>query len=154
MILYRLCDKKYVDDLTGIGAKLFGGRWNEVDTPCIYTSQHLSLAFLEKFVHANAKENMLNVAVLEIEIPDDEEVVIKVDAGKLDSRWKNDISYTQWLGTQILNDSSVLAFSVPSVLIPQERNFIINPNSIQMDRLKIKSAVDFKTDYRYLQRLM
>jgi hypothetical protein len=38
---------------------------------CIYTSEHISLALLEKFVHANHKENMERIALLRIEIPDD-----------------------------------------------------------------------------------
>lgn len=154
MRLYRLCDKKYVDDLNGVGAKLFGGRWNEVDTACIYTSQHLSLAFLEKFVHANAKENMLNIALLEVDIPDDENIILNVGKDKLDANWMNDVAYTQWLGSQILTDDSILAFSVPSVLIPQERNYIINPNSIHINQLKTISVNDFKTDYRFLSRLL
>lgn len=154
MRLYRLCDKKYVDDLTGLGAKLFGGRWNELNTACIYTSEYLSLAFLEKYVHANAKENMLNIAVVEIEIPDEEEILLQVDDSKLNSKWMADIAYSQWLGSQILEDVSILAFSVPSVLIPQERNVIINPNSVHINKLTVKSVGDFKTDYRFLHRLL
>ncbi|RYG05969.1 MAG: RES domain-containing protein [Chitinophagaceae bacterium] len=154
MRLYRLCDKKYAEDLSGLGAKLFGGRWNEVDTACIYTSQHLSLAFLEKFVHANAKENMMNIALLEFEIPDDENIIFNVDQDKLDVKWMNDVAYTQWLGSQILSDDSILAFSMPSALIPQERNYVLNPNSNHFDKLKIVQIADFKTDYRLLSKLI
>ena len=52
MIVYRLAAKQYIDDRTGTGAKLFGGRWNPVGLACIYASEYISLALLEKFVHA------------------------------------------------------------------------------------------------------
>lgn len=152
MILYRLADQKYVGDLEGMGAKLFGGRWNEVNTACIYTSEHLSLAFLEKYVHAKAKENMLNMALMTIEIPTEKDLITHVDEHKLVKNWMNDPSYTQWLGSQILQDSSVLAFSVPSVLIPSERNYVLNPQSVHFKQLRFKN-VDFKTDYRFLNKL-
>lgn len=152
MILYRLADQKYVEDLEGMGAKLFGGRWNEVNTACIYTSEHLSLAFLEKYVHAKAKENMLNMALMTIEIPTEKDLITHVDEHKLVKNWMNDPSYTQWLGSQILQDSSVLAFSVPSVLIPSERNYVLNPQSVHFKQLRFKN-VDFKTDYRFLNKL-
>lgn len=152
MILYRLADTKYVEDLEGMGAKLFGGRWNEVNTACIYTSEHLSLAFLEKYVHAKAKENMLNMALMTIEIPIEKDLITRVDEHKLAKNWMDDPSYTQWLGSQILQDSSVLAFSVPSVLIPSERNYVLNPQSIHFKQLRFKN-VNFKTDYRFLNML-
>lgn len=154
MILYRLADKKYIEDVEGVGAKLFGGRWNEVNTPCIYTSEHLSLAFLEKFVHAKGKENMLNIALLTVEIPQIKDVILAVDAEKLDKNWMDDVAYSQWIGSQILEDLSILAFSVPSVLIPNERNYILNPKSIYFSELKFNKVVDFKTDFRLLSQLL
>lgn len=154
MILYRLADKKYIEDLEGVGAKLFGGRWNEVNTPCIYTSEHLSLAFLEKFVHAKAKENMLNIALLTLEIPQIKDVILTIDDKKLNKNWMNDVAYSQWIGSQILEDLSILGFSVPSVLIPSERNYILNPKSIHFGELKFTNVVDFKTDFRFLNQLL
>lgn len=154
MIVYRLANRQYIEDREGIGAKLFGGRWNEVDYPCIYASEHVSLAFLEKFVHAKAKENMLDVALLEIEIPDEEDMVLHVDTTKLMPDWKDNTTYTQWIGEQILEDLSIVAFSVPSVLIPTERNYVLNPRALQFKQVKYKKVVDFDTDYRLLSRLL
>jgi RES domain-containing protein len=154
MIVYRLADKRYIEDREGIGAKLFGGRWNDVNLPCIYASEHVSLAFLEKFVHARAKEDMLNIGVLEIDIPDDEELVIHVDANKLDSNWRENISYTQWIGEQMLDDVSIVAFSVPSVLVPTERNYVLNTRSLRFKEVKYKRINDFNVDYRLLSSLL
>ena len=153
MMLYRLADQRFIDDREGIGAKLFGGRWNAINDACIYASEHVSLAFLEKFVHAGAKEDMSNLALLEIEIPDDAAILLQVDDKKLNDRWINDAKYTQWIGSQILEDSTILAFSVPSILVPNERNYIINPKSIHYQQVKFKKHLNFKTDYRILNFL-
>ena len=153
MMVYRLADQRFIDDREGIGAKLFGGRWNAVNDACLYSSEHISLAFLEKFVHAAAKEDMSNLALLGIDIPDDADNLLHVDEVKLNQNWKNEIVYTQWIGGQILADLSILAFSVPSLLVPTERNYVINPKALQFKKLKFKKIANFTTDYRILNFL-
>lgn len=154
MTVYRLAAKKYIDDRSGIGAKLYGGRWNPVGQSCIYTSTHLSLALLEKYVHAQTRENMERIALLRIEIPDDKGLIFHMDETKFKTSWIKDIAYTQWLGRQILNDPSILAFTVPSAIIPSERNVIINPLSKDFSRIKFSAPADFITDFRLLSKLL
>lgn len=151
MIVYRIADKKYIDDRDGIGAKLFGGRWNDVNMPCIYTSEHISLAFLEKFIHAKGAEQMHNLALLSMKIPD--ELIFEVDVNKLKRDWVNDIDYSQWLGRQLLADLNVLAFKVPSAIIEQEFNVVINVNATKVNSIIFNKIVDFTTEYRLLNLL-
>ena len=151
MIVYRIADKKYIDDREGIGAKLFGGRWNEINVPCLYTSEHISLAFLEKFIHAKGAESMKNLGLLKVEIPDD--LIFEVDVNKLKRDWVNDIDYSQWLGQQILADLNVLAFKVPSAIIAQEFNIVVNVNATKFDQVFFNEIVDFTTEYRLLNLL-
>lgn len=153
MKLYRLADKKYINDTEGIGAKMFGGRWNEINSPCLYTSEHLSLALLEKFVHSQFKEQMNNLAILEIEIVD-ADCIFHVDETRLQKDWNADITYTQWIGEQLLNDITVVAFSVPSVIVPSERNYILNPRAKDFKQVKFSAIKDFESDYRLLHSLM
>lgn len=154
MIVYRIADKNYIDDREGTGAKLFGGRWNEINDPCIYTSENVSLAFLEKFVHARFKENMENIGILTIEIPDKTDAILHVNTEQLQLDWKNNVAYTQWIGKQLLEDNDIVAFSVPSVIIPSERNYIINPRSKYFKQVKYKTISDFTSDYRLLATLL
>lgn len=152
MIVYRVAHKDYINDLEGTGARLFGGRWNCINTPCIYTSEHISLAVLEKLVHAKVPENMQQIALLKIELPKDDRL-FHINAEKLNASWTQDVNYTQWLGGQLLEDSSILAFTVPSVIIPEERNIIINPLSTHIKQVKFKEIKDFTADYRLLGKL-
>jgi RES domain-containing protein len=154
MIVYRLAAKEYIDDTTGTGAKLFGGRWNPAGRPCIYASTHVSLALLEKFVHAGHRENMERIALLRIEIPEDRVMVFHTDGQLLKKTWADDIAYSQWIGEQILHDSTIAAFTVPSAIVPTERNVIINPLAKEFASIRFLSVTDFLTDFRLLSKLV
>ena len=154
MIVFRLAAKEYINDFSGTGARLYGGRWNPVGSPGIYTSEHISLALLEKYVHAKSKENMERVALLRIEIDENKVPVFHTDEQQLKKFWYQDISYSQWLGGQILSDLSIAAFSVPSAIVPTERNIILNPAAEKFHLLKFLEPVGFITDFRLLSKLL
>ncbi len=153
MNVYRLALRDYIMDTAGIGARLYGGRWNPKGKPCIYTSEHLSLALLEKFVHAQGKEDMGDLMLLQIEIPNREGLVYHTDASRLEHDWATNFEYSQWFGEQILEETSIVAFSVPSAIVPSERNVIINPLAADFDAVKFSKPVAFHMDSRLLNRL-
>lgn len=154
MIAYRIAAQAYIGDVTGSGAKLFGGRWNPVGLPCIYASTHLSLALLEKFVHAEFRENMERLALLRIHIPDNDKLVFRTDERLLKKNWADDFGYTRWIGEQVLGDPSTIAFTVPSAIVPDERNVILNPQADDFTQIELLAPVDFTTDLRLLARLI
>ena len=154
MIAYRIAAKAYIDDLSGAGAKLFGGRWNPVGCPCIYASQNLSLALLEKYVHAEFRESMERLALLQISIPDDDNLIFHVDDQQLKKNWMKDISYSQWIGEQILSDPEIIAFTAPSAIVPSERNVILNPSAKRFGDIQFLPPRDFTTDLRLLSKLL
>ena len=94
---------------------------------------------------------MKNLGLLKVEIPDD--LIFEVDVNKLKRDWVNDIDYSQWLGQQILADLSVLAFKVPSAIIAQEFNIVVNVNATKFDQVFFNEIVDFTTEYRLLNLL-
>ena len=71
MLVFRLGKTQYKNDLTGIGAKLFGGRWNNPGTACLYTAENRSLALLEYTVNVNVSEIPRALSFTLIEIPDE-----------------------------------------------------------------------------------
>lgn len=154
MIAYRIAARAYMDDLSGAGAKLFGGRWNPVGCPCIYASQNLSLALLEKYVHAEFRESMERLALLQISIPDDDNLVFHVDDQQLKKNWMKDISYSQWIGEQILSDLEIIAFTAPSAIVPSERNVILNPSAKRFGDIQFFPPADFTADLRLLAKLL
>ena len=69
MIVYRFCHKKYARELSGIGAKLKGGRWNPPGIAVLYTSASISLALLEILANAYSLDDLQMIQLMEIEIP-------------------------------------------------------------------------------------
>lgn len=152
MIVHRIGHKDFIGDMTGIGAKKFGGRWNPEGVACLYCSEHLSLAVMEKFVHAQGKTDMVHLATKSFTLPSGI-ALYKVDVSKLEKDWKNNIAYTQWLGKQILQDPSYAGFIVPSIIIDIEMNIILNPASKQFARIIPQKEKLFQLDMRLIAKL-
>lgn len=126
MKVYRISKTEYATDLAGTGAKLYGGRWNHVDTPCIYTSESRSLAVLEYSVNLNIDfiPPSLSVCIFMI----DEKHIQEIQTHEIPDDWKKTPASfsTKSMGTELLkNDAPIL--KVPSIIIPDEYNYILNP---------------------------
>ena len=85
MILFRLTKSMFANDLSGNGARLFGGRWNSEGRPAIYMAATRSLAVLESLAHINPTNIPDDMVLLTIEVPDD---VISLDTKLLPENWK------------------------------------------------------------------
>ncbi len=151
MIVYRISLDAYKDDLNGTGAKLFGGRWNNVGTPALYTTENISLAILELLVRIDKNNIPLNHYLLEIDIPDSD-IPVVIPKNKLKEGWKDDIHLTQWMGSEFMNSGESLMLKVPSAVVDEEHNFIINPMHTHFKKLKLVSAKKFEFDTRLFLR--
>lgn len=118
------------DDLSGDGAKATGGRWNEKDHAVVYSSATRALACLETIVHLNAGGLPLNRYLVEVTIPDAVWTAAqREDQASLPVGWdaepasRSSIAFgTHWI---VSTRSALLA--LPSVIIPEEFNVLINP---------------------------
>lgn len=151
MIVYRVAGKKYALDLSGEGARLFGGRWNHVGTACLYTSESRALALLEYSVNVESGDMPNSLMLLTIEVPDDNVLQLRKD--KFPRNW-NVIppgEATRNLGTLILNESDVNVFGVPSCVVPDEWNFLLNPRNMPPGWPKIVETKEIMYDFRIKQ---
>ncbi len=146
MLVYRLSKTQYANDLNGTGAKLFGGRWNHIDTPCIYTASSQSLAVLEYSVNVNVDfiPRALSICIFEI----DESQITEIEIKKLPGDWKEVPSpySTKDFGTKLL-EKGISIIKIPSIVIPDEFNYIINPNA-DKNNFKLMEVKDFVYDLR------
>jgi RES domain-containing protein len=147
VIVHRLAHQQFIQDLTGLGAKKYGGRWNPVGMAALYASEHLSLAVLEKFVHAQGVNELKNLARLALALPASSPLY-RLDIGKLSKAWKTDVAYTQWLGQQLLADGSYLGFWAPSVVVAGEWNLVLNPANSHFKKIQIVVQEAFTLDSR------
>lgn len=118
------------DDMSGTGAKVTGGRWNTPGAAVVYTSQTRALACLETVVHVNAGGLPLNRYLVEVTIP---------DAVWANARWTYAVSLpVGWdaepagrasieFGTNWIRSGASALLVVPSVIVPEELNVLINP---------------------------
>jgi RES domain-containing protein len=149
MFVYRITKKEHAA-LDGIGGLYGPGRWHEKGNLVIYTSEHASLAAWEKIVHVASFENLPdNLLLVKIEIPDGIEIQT-VPQKVLVKGWDNFpfTNETVNYGTTFLRKKEHLALKVPSVIIPDEHNIILNPLHPDIQSCKIISATRFIFDLR------
>jgi RES domain-containing protein len=148
MIVYRISSNRYAKDLTGEGSRLYGGRWNHRLTACIYTSQSRALAVLEYTVNITADDIPRGLSMIALDIPDDN--ILDISEPMLPGNWKETpaTASTKDFGTRILKAMRYPVIKIPSTIIPQEFNFILNPFHSDSTAFVIIGIHDFVYDMR------
>ena len=147
MIVFRIGKLKWKEDLTGEGAKKFGGRWNHIGVACIYTSESRALAVLEYSSHTPLDLIPRGLGFTLYEIPEDK--VYNCEKAELPGDRRN-LTHTKSckdFGTKMLLDNLVI--KLPSVTLPYEHNYILNPSNPSFSRhIHIHSTEDYAYDLR------
>lgn len=138
-------------DLSGKGAERSGGRWNRPGRPVLYTASTVSLACLETIVHLNAGALPLNRFLVEIVVPDDVWAVRQVlPRQNLPVGWsaipEGRVSLD--IGDRWLRDGSSALLGVPSVIVPEEFNVLINPRHSDAARIAASKVRPWFYDQR------
>jgi len=129
---------------------LWGGRWNSPGRPMIYTSASASLAVLEKLVWIEPDNVPDDLQMFEIELPDQLRPR-PLDLNQLPHGWKSAGSVAcVEIGDAWLGSASSLALAVPSALLPEESNVLINPRHPEGHRIRVVEARPFVFDRRLL----
>ncbi|HTD41452.1 MAG TPA: RES family NAD+ phosphorylase [Mucilaginibacter sp.] len=153
MIVYRLCRKTYANDLSGRGAEISGGRWNSKGIAALYTSSSRALCAIEIIVHVPAGIIPKDYHMVTIDIPDN--ISIKtMEAKDLPAKWNsNPISLsTQRIGNIFFSEQKEMVLKVPSSIIKEEWNYILNPLHKDFKKIKIINAEPFTFDKRLFNK--
>ena len=149
MTVYRIAKWQYLEDLSGQGARRYGGRWNQEGTDMLYTSSHLSLAVLELL--ANQVRRLVDdtYGFICLEIP--ETLSLRaIYNDDLEKHWRisqySDL--TVRIGTKWIETQESLALVVPSAVLCQENNVLINPNHPSFSQIKINETGPLDLDGR------
>jgi RES domain-containing protein len=150
MIVYRISKCKFITGLTGTGAATYGGRWNSKGIHMIYTAATPSLALLESVVHIS------NIPVDEycmasLEIPQDKITEIKLS--NLPGNWfvNPPPDSLKSIGDKFIKDNTFLALKLPSAIMMEDFNLLLNPNHPDFAKVKIISARTIPIDKRLLK---
>lgn len=146
MILHRLAAGKYAQDISGEGSRIYGGRFNPIGLATLYTSENISLCILEILVRTSKTTAPDNYTLISIEIP--ENGISKIQLNKLKKGWQHDLEYTQGIGEDFLSENQSLCLKVPSAIVPQEHNFLLNPLHADFRKVKIVATELLELDKR------
>ena len=149
MKIYRISTKKYIYDLSGIGAELYGGRWNLPGTAMVYASESRALASMEYLVHGLIPPYNTMIAVLEIP----ENILFKeIYIADLPDNWYKYPAPHElaMIGTNWAKSKTSLLLRVPSAIVLQEYNILINPAHPNMKKVAIISIESFAYDKRFI----
>jgi RES domain-containing protein len=141
-------------DLGGKGAERDGGRWNPAGLPVVYTSLTRALACLETVVHLNVSGLPLNRYLVEISVPADVWSRVQVlDPGALPVGWDagppGKVSID--LGAGWLKSRRSALLLVPSVIVPEEQNVLINPQHTDAGGITARKVRKWTYDPRLMK---
>jgi RES domain-containing protein len=150
MNLWRICRVGHrASAFSGYGAEKTGGRWNHKGSSVVYTSENLSLAALELFVHVAPGIIPADLVWLRGTLPDSISVK-RIEVADLPSNWRDYPAppELQRMGTDWIMSLTSLVLVVPSAINPIERNLLLNPAHPDMNKLEVEEGLPFQFDPR------
>jgi len=145
MDAWRLCSPRFrASAMSGEGARLSPGRWNARGTRMVYCGTTLSLAVLEMQVQAG---DMLPIYdAFKLHVPDG--FVTRVEVGQLRDGWRDDVEATRQIGESWVEQQTSVGLLVPSSVVPQEMNLLLNPLHPDFGRVSWGAPSRFQIDPR------
>jgi len=149
---WRVIKKKHLSEaLSGEGTRLGGGRWNHVGIPVVYASETLSLTVLALFIPFTRRDIIISKSLLAIPvlIPDTIKT-IEVHVQDLTPGWDSSPppNFTRDIGTKWARTGASPVLRVPSAIIPEEHNFVINVKHPDFINITVGDPRHFALDAR------
>lgn len=143
MILWRI--SRHLD-LTGRGGILFAGRWHHAGAPVVYLAGSPAGALIETCVHTSANDIPPSSTLLKIAGPD--LAMDEIQLATLAQGWQEHVEITRGFGSAWLKRGSSALLRVPSALIPETANYLLNPLQADAVLLKIEESFQYPFDAR------
>ena len=152
MLVWRIAPATH-QGVDGEGARLHGGRWTPRGLPAVYASATLSLSALERFIHTDPDLEPPDLVDIKIDIEADV-TIHTIDIDDLPPSWREYPApeVLARTGESWLKKSTSVILSVPSVVIPHERNYVLNPKHADFAKLIIGRPDSFSFDPRMWKR--
>ncbi len=151
--VFRVARKRPVKDIfNGMGARKFGGRWNNPGYRIVYTSKTISLCVLEILVNADFEEQPEDLVCFTARIPKSVGV-IKIKRRDLKQGW-NSFPYsslTRNTGEKWIKEKKSAVLCVPSVVVPDENNYLLNPDHKDFKKIKLEELYPIRLDSRLIK---
>ena len=152
MKLFRIAKEQHAGDLSGMGARLYGGRWNHKGVAVVYASESRALAALEYLVHVPMSSIPRDLEMMELVIPK-RIIPENIDPADLPPKWREypPPQSLATLGSNWAHSNRSLLLRVPSAVVENEFNVLINPKYEDLKRIRTIGPVRFEFDSRLLK---
>lgn len=145
LTLWRLTKAQYADSaFDGEGARLYGGRWNSPGQAVVYLAGNLSLAALEILVHVKSQRELGGYVKLRVQTPES----LASEVSTLPPNWQQGRApdETRAIGDAWLGAGETPLLRVPSVVIPEEHTYLLNPRHSRFSEMTLGEATPFSFD--------
>ena len=148
MQVWRLFPERFRSTaFSGVGGLYAARRWNHLGTPMVYAATSRALAALEFFVNLEPNEAPDDLLMVEAAVPD--EFIETLDLKQLPRNWRSlDNQRCRDIGSEWARSLRSLALKVPSVVVDEDWNVLLNPKHPEFAKVKIGSAKPFRFDER------
>ena len=146
---WRIVKEKHAKSaFSGEGARIFEGRWNSAGVRVVYCSENLALAALEILVHT--QPIMLRDRLRAFRVTWAEALMTAIDLKKLPKGWNAQPPgpISKNIGDEWIRSERSAVLAVPSIIVPLERTFLLNPKHRDFAKIKIKDEGNFALDAR------
>jgi len=149
MQAWRIAKKQFALDRTGIGARTYGGRWNAPGVAVIYAGMTPEISAMEKLVHAG-DIMPVDLVLVRLDLPEDAGLYYRCSVADLPAGWDDLPGSTAAveLGNAFISAGTHLGMIVPSVVMPEANNIIINPNHTTFANVGMTIIRAFEFDSR------
>jgi len=149
--LYRISACKYVNGEPGLGAFLAGGRWNSKGTRLVYASENSALSMLEALAHITMIHLNEPYCIQIFDIPEN---VVSITPADLPLNWRQNPApdMLKVYGDAFVKEGTALALKVPSVIMDDASNYVINPLHPKFSELKRIAVRNVSFDQRLLTK--
>lgn len=152
LTVWRLLTARFAESaFSGDGARLYGGRWNRKGMPMVYAAGSQSLAMLEMLVQDEPLR--ARYVMVPATLPKNLKIE-RVTPDQLPADWRDlgAREQLQAIGTDWARRKSSSVLAVPSVVIPTETNYLLNPLHPSFARIEIGKPEEFVTDLRLIRK--
>lgn len=133
-------------DLSGAGGALYASRWNRKGLPAVYLADHPSTSLLETLVHFRSINLPATFQLLAVDAPD----LVSIQQAELPDDWMSRVRLTRKTGSEFIEKREYALMRVPSIIMPQACNFLMNPQHPEAKQIHIAQTWRYPFDSRLL----
>ena len=149
VLAWRIVKNRYVEQaFDGEGARVNGGCWNSPGYRAVYVSESRALATLEVLAGLGSETPLVNYSLIGVRF--EEDLVSEIDPPDLPEGWDNSPPgpASQTVGDLWLAEQSSVVLRVPSVIVPAESNYVLNPTHPDFIKVTIDAPEELRIDPR------